>query len=205
MSVGLGFSKPTLIKVLKCFNLPSSPLTKDSRDERLIGNGGVWTCLEVVLWVIPNMNRQQQPTPIANTKQESVAVARSRRNLETPPSRHESSQVARSDWSTMRTSLALFSLTKSRQVKIIEDQQSIARRTNTRASCASHVSAPAKRHMPFHKTASGKAPCVCSQQSILSGICFSKTYCHKMASRKTSHDTTQSPQKPEISTSDASF
>jgi hypothetical protein len=39
--VGLEFSKPSSIRVLKCFNLPSSPpATRGSGKERLIGNRG---------------------------------------------------------------------------------------------------------------------------------------------------------------------
>lgn len=37
--VGLDFSKPTLVGVLKCFNLPSSPLTSGREERRLIGEG----------------------------------------------------------------------------------------------------------------------------------------------------------------------
>jgi hypothetical protein len=46
----LYFSKPTLMRVLKCFNLPSSPPpTRGSGKERLIGQRGMWPCSEVVL------------------------------------------------------------------------------------------------------------------------------------------------------------
>jgi len=38
------------------------------------------------------------------------------------------------------------------------------------------------------------------QQNILSGVCCNKPSSHKRASRKTSHDTTESPKEPEIST-----
>ena len=61
-------------------------------------------------------------------------------------------------------------------------------------------STPAKHHKPFHQTASRKTPQVCSQQSILSRICFTNT-----SSRKRSHDTTESPMKPEIPTSPPLF
>jgi hypothetical protein len=37
-NVDLGFSKPTLIRVLKCFNLLSSPPTKGIGKWELIGN-----------------------------------------------------------------------------------------------------------------------------------------------------------------------
>ena len=49
-SVGLYFSKPTLLSILKCFNLPSSPSpTRDSGKEMLIGQRKMWTCLEIAL------------------------------------------------------------------------------------------------------------------------------------------------------------
>jgi hypothetical protein len=45
----LDFSQPALVRVLKCFNLPSSPLTKGSEKEKLIERG-LWTFLETVIW-----------------------------------------------------------------------------------------------------------------------------------------------------------
>lgn len=41
------------------------------------------------------------------------------------------------------------------------------------------------------------------EQNILPYVCLSKTFSHKTISRKTTHDTTGSPTKPEISTSDS--
>lgn len=49
---------------------------------------------------------------------------------------------------------------------------------------------------------SRKTSRVCSQENILSWVCFGKTSSHKTVSRKTSHDTTESQTKPEIPTSD---
>lgn len=50
-TIGLDFSKPSLIGVLKCFNLLFSPLpTRGNRKERLLGQKRKWICLEVVLW-----------------------------------------------------------------------------------------------------------------------------------------------------------
>jgi hypothetical protein len=48
--VGLAFSKSTLFRVLECSILPSSPLTRGRGERWLIGQGGLWTCLEVILW-----------------------------------------------------------------------------------------------------------------------------------------------------------
>lgn len=48
---------------------------------------------------------------------------------------------------------------------------------------------PAKHHKPFHQTASRKTPHVCSRQSLLSDVCFTKTSSHKTVSRK--HHRTQ--------------
>lgn len=54
--VGLYFSKPTLISVHKCFNLPSNLLPiRGSGKERLIGQRRMWTCLEIVLWGESNL------------------------------------------------------------------------------------------------------------------------------------------------------
>jgi hypothetical protein len=46
--LGLDFSKPTIIRVLKCFNLPTSPSSK-GRGDKMIEDKEMWTCLEVVL------------------------------------------------------------------------------------------------------------------------------------------------------------
>ena len=47
--VGLDFSKPTLIRVFKFFNLHSSPrLTRSNRKEKLIGQSSMFSCLEIV-------------------------------------------------------------------------------------------------------------------------------------------------------------
>jgi hypothetical protein len=65
--------------VLKSFNSPSSsPLTRGSGKEKLIGQRKSWAYLEIVLWSESNLccqdisssiytNQQQQPNPLANT------------------------------------------------------------------------------------------------------------------------------------------
>lgn len=65
---------------------------------------------------------------------------------------------------------------------------------------SSQASVPAKHHKPFHQAVSRKTSHFCSQQNILSIICFSKISSPKIASRKTLHDETESPTKPEIPT-----
>jgi hypothetical protein len=71
-SVGLYFSKPTLLSILKCFNLPSSPSqTRDSGKEMLIGQRRMWTCLEIALGGIQSaLSGYQQFSP-----HESAVVA----------------------------------------------------------------------------------------------------------------------------------
>jgi hypothetical protein len=80
-SVGLDHPKPpTLIRLLKYFNLPYSPLTKGREEKRLIRNGGgvgrIWTCLEVVLWS-DSKHKFSSDNPIqwVNTKRELVTAA----------------------------------------------------------------------------------------------------------------------------------
>lgn len=75
------------------------------------------------------------------------------------------------------------------QAKINEDQQSIAKWTNPRASShclsgytyilskhhvSSEASGAAKHHMPFHKTVHKNTTCLC-HQNVLSHASFSKT------------------------------
>jgi hypothetical protein len=78
-SGGLDVSKPTLIRVLKCFKfLPSPPLTRGSEKERLIGNRGMWTHLEIVLSGDSKLHCQQSST-LAKHHQESAAAVQSTR------------------------------------------------------------------------------------------------------------------------------
>ena len=86
--VGLDFSKPPLIRVLKHFNLLSSPLTKGRRERWLIGTEdvvvfrsssmGLFQCvLSEYQKSIPKHQTQisrSSPVQLANTKHESVAV-----------------------------------------------------------------------------------------------------------------------------------
>ena len=66
-------------------------------------------------------------------------------------------------------------------------------------------SALAKYHTSFFQAASRKIPHVCSQQNVI--LCVyvyalaKKKSFHETVSRKTSYNTTESPKKPEISTS----
>jgi hypothetical protein len=64
-AIGLGFSEPTLIRVLKCFNLPSSPPpTSGSGKKKVTGIQGNWTCLEIVLWSKSNLCCQDVSNPV---------------------------------------------------------------------------------------------------------------------------------------------
>ena len=97
--VGLYFPKPTLIMLLKCFNLSSSsPPTKENRKERLIGQRMVWTCLEIVLrgesslqcqdisnWVHTSQQWQLNPEETLRLHQ-SAWVCRSSKKL---PEQHQ--------------------------------------------------------------------------------------------------------------------
>ena len=102
-NVGFDFSKPTSIRVLKCFN-PSSPSpTRGSGRERLIGQRGMRTCLDIVLLSYSNLHCQnissslhinhkyysriskassiQKNRPGSAHRPESVEVTRSHRNV----------------------------------------------------------------------------------------------------------------------------
>jgi hypothetical protein len=58
--------------------------------------------------------------------------------------------------------------------------------------------------MPIFQAASRKTPHVCSQKNIFHLSISAKTSYNKV-SRKTSHDATESPKKPDISTSNFFF
>jgi hypothetical protein len=64
---GLDLSKPTLIRILKCLILPSSPPTHQREWKRKVnGRRGLWTCLETVLWGYSNLCCQKS-SPLAIT------------------------------------------------------------------------------------------------------------------------------------------
>jgi hypothetical protein len=86
---------------------------------------GMGTCLEIILWGDPSLRCEDTSSTIQNTKHESVAVARSRKNYEAPQNWHKSKETERSSQNT-REVLGCISV-KSRQVKVNEDQQNIAR------------------------------------------------------------------------------
>ena len=121
-------AKPTLIRIHRCFNLSPSPLTKYREERRLI---------EVVLW--------------GNSRHKSVVVVQSNQQHQTQTS--SSSLTHKKPWGSEESAWVLgggrqqpehhemffgmFLSMKLWQVKIRENQQSIAEWTNTRAS--SHV------------------------------------------------------------------
>ena len=145
----------------------------------------------------------------ATTKHESVVVTWSRRNQKTQPNWHESAEMARSSWDTMRSSLACISLwshNKWRSVKTSETLQGEQMQENhwqwppkcckgykaNQCESVSHYVLDytytlSKHRMSFQVSASA---------NILSSVCFSKMSSHKTASRKTSHGTTETPKEP---------
>lgn len=68
------------------------------------------------------------------------------------------------------------------------------------ASVLQNITWPFSRHLPEKKPT-----CFCSQQNNLPCICLSKTSSYKTVPRKTSHDTIESPKKPEMPTSDGGW
>lgn len=136
------------------------------------GTRGLWPYLEVVLWgqIPSSLSGSQQSSPIANSKHESAVPAPSSRNGKALPNWQESVEVARISWNTPRSSLVHFSLRSEDQrrvVKTSEALQSVAMQEHplwgyiyilSRYHMAPQASAPAKRHMPSHMSASTKHP-----------------------------------------------
>jgi hypothetical protein len=76
----------------------------------------------------------KQSSPIANAKQESVAVAQSSRNHKALPNQYESAEAARISWNTMRIFLPHFLLQSEDQLrpaKTSEDQRHVAQPVKT--------------------------------------------------------------------------
>ena len=121
--VDFNFSKPILIRVLKCFNIHSSPpFTRGSRKEGLRVQGRVWTCLWIVLWCKSNLSCQdisssihrkqkQQLSPLTNaTHKSATAYNSTQKKLQVSANQPNSAEVARSCRNTTRRSLVHFSL-----------------------------------------------------------------------------------------------
>ena len=215
-SGGLTFSKPTLIKVDKCFSPPSSlPPTRSSGKERLIGQKRMWTCWEIVLWKQSNLywqairssahtDQQWYLNSLANTIHESTMTFQSIRSFENLPiSPDYVSSRKLLQYHKKFFGLFLFSHNKQWWEK--------ARRTNARASSAK--TSVSKAHWRAAK--SGKVNqchsivhCLLGYTyTVSSSACssitrkplfqvpsrkhhmavFSKTSSHKTVSSKTSH------------------
>ena len=61
----------------------------------------------------------------------------------------------------------------------------------------SQASVLAKHYMPLFLATFRKTPHVYSQQNFLPCVCFSKKFSRRTVYRKTSHNTTESPKKPQ--------
>lgn len=172
----------------------------------------MWTCLEIVLWGNSNLCCQQSG-PLAKHR---TGVAPPRRNSEAPP-------INLSPWKQQEAAGILPEVLwcismKSWHARISRESQENhwknvitkdrTRRSLTRTSkelqgepMPSHKSAPVKYHMTFHLADSrknttclfsAKHPFICLlQQNILSEDSFQKDIMK----------TTESPKKPEVSTS----
>jgi len=226
---GLNFLKLTSIRVLKCLSLPSCPPpTRANGNERLIGLRWMWTCLEIVLWGwfqlslsgvqftwVNSRSSIHSQTPFEN-QQWQVNPEETKRLCQ---SARVHTEAARSHSSTTKRSLAYFPLPSYYK----HSSAKKARRTKTTASSTvcwdsltpfpntmcplkplllQNITYPFSRQFQKKKNKNkNKKPRVCSQQNILPRVCFSKTSSHKTGSRKISYDATESPKKPEISTS----
>jgi hypothetical protein len=101
-NMGLGlyfFQNSTLIRVFKCFNLPSSPIpTRSTGKKRILEQRRVWTFAETVLWSKSNlscqdissflhMNQQQHLSPEETPR--LCQLARVYRSCKKPLEHHE--------------------------------------------------------------------------------------------------------------------
>ena len=158
-----------------------------------MGQRRMWTCLEIVIWIESNLccqnicssvhmnqQRQRQLDPLANSIHKSATTVQSRSNCEslTTGPRPQKLQEA------IRTPPEVFGAFSLHENMTGDDQQRVARRTNTTQhylpSVCQVIFLPfpnIKHHMPSFQVASRKAPCVYSpkhpptclhQQNILS-------------------------------------
>lgn len=170
------------------------------------GTRGLGTCLEVVPQSNSNLhcqnisssvqNTKHQEQQSTNTKHESIAEARSRRNHKALLNWHEYIEVAQSSKYYEKFFGTLLP-TKSRQVKIskcfkVTKARPLLVKTGealqaepTQELCSLSVGFYLHSFQTSH---------------VFSSVCFSKTSYQEKASRKTTHDSTESPKKPEIST-----
>ena len=128
----------------------------------------MWTCLEVVLQGNSDLCCQDISSPIQNTKQESAAVAQSRRNHKAPPNPPKSMAVVRSSQNTMRNSLMHFSLQR-------HDEQRSARTSKMLQGKPMQEHHSLSVRFYFHAFQISHA---------LSSVCLSKTSSHVSASAK---------------------
>lgn len=173
------------------------------------------TCLEIVLWRDSNRCCQdicsisihlQTPFKKRQWQVDPGETSRSANLL-------ESAEVARRHRNTTRSSPGVFLSAKSWQMQTSKEQQGEPI-LHSSVHCLlgyiyplskHHVSTQAsalpKYHMPLFQAASRKILHVCSQQNIFHMSASAKTSSRKTVSKKATHDTTESPKKPENSTS----
>ena len=77
---------------------PSPPPTTGSRKERLIGQRGMWTCLEIVLWNESNLHCQDTSSLLHRNQQQQLypeetmrlcQSAKSEEVARSPPEHHQ--------------------------------------------------------------------------------------------------------------------
>ena len=147
---------------------------------------GLWTCFSVVLWGYSN--RVVSVSAVQFNSKHQIWISSSSSIEQKPWSSQELVWVSRSrkkQWKYHEKFFGMFLPTKLWQLKTTEDQSCIARHSNVKAS--SHCLWGSSHTLSKHHT--------------LSSNCFSKTSSHKLASRKTSCDTSEFPNKLEISAS----
>lgn len=167
--------------------------------KRLIVNGGRGHGL----WGDSNLHCQQSSRL---AKHQTQINSRSLFQKKAQGSAHQQSvEAARNIWNTARRPLVCFSLwshDKWRSVKrsklnqcqsIISEAQGQWSPVRTSKGLQGE---PMQEHRPVYWVISMLFPTI----TYLSRVCSSKTSSYKTVSRKTSHDTTEPPKKPELST-----
>jgi len=156
-----------LIRVLKCFNVPSSPPpTRGNGKEKLIEQRRLWTSLEISLWSKSNLHcqgisssvhthQQQHHNPFINTIHESSIAGWSRKKLQGSANRPESVEAE-----SFQNITRSFCCTSLYEIITNNDQQRSLRYTNTMEQSPLTIG---QYLYPFQTSC------------VLSGICSSKT------------------------------
>jgi hypothetical protein len=125
---------------------------------------GAWTCLEIILWGHFNLPCQQS-SPLAKHQTQINSSGAIWKKLHGFANCQEAARISPVLWCVSLYKVKISGDQRRKRGKPVLEYCPLSVGLYLYSSKASHA---------FHQTAPRKTPCVCSQQNILSRVCFSE-------------------------------